>query len=242
MHAPNTILPHVLAVDDDPRLTELIADYLGGHGFRVSAAHTAEQMRALLAREKIDLVLLDLELPDADGITVARGLREHWQGAVIIVSGRGEAVDRIVGLEVGADDYVTKPFELRELLARVRSVFRRTGAPPAQNRHEVLTFEGWSIDLQARILRNPAGEEIALTAGEFELLSAFVQNPRRVLSRDQLMDLTRNRAAGPYDRAIDVQVGRLRRKLGDDAGPPARIKSVRSAGYLFACDVKKAPR
>ena len=242
MPAPIAPASHVLAVDDDPDVTDLIADYFGAHGFRVSAAHSAEQMRALLKRDKVDLVLLDVGLPDADGIGVARNLREHWQGAVIIVSGRGELVDRVVGLEVGADDYVTKPFELRELLARAKTVLRRASAAPTANTREILTFAGWRIDLQARSLTSPAGREVSLTTGEFDLLSVFVTNPHRVLSRDQLMELTRNRAAGPYDRVIDVQVGRLRRKLEDDGGEPALVKSVRGTGYLFACDVTLASR
>ncbi|MDH4191178.1 MAG: response regulator transcription factor [Betaproteobacteria bacterium] len=242
MLTPNAALPHLLAVDDDSDVTELIASYFGAHGFRVSAAHSAEQMRALLARDKVDLVLLDLGLPDADGVALARNLREHWQGAVIIVSGRGETVDRIVGLEVGADDYVSKPFDLRELLARAKSVLRRAGEATVTNPRSVLVFDGWCLDAQARILTNPSGAEVALTTGEFELLNVLAHNPQRVLTRDQIMDRIHYRASGPYDRAIDVQIGRLRRKIEGNVKEPRLIKSVRGAGYLFACDVKRESR
>lgn len=234
---PNTSA-HLLAVDDDPDITELIAGYFGAHGFRVSTARSAGEMRTLLDREKIDLVLLDLGLPDADGVALARNLREHWQGAMIVVSGRGETVDRIVGLEVGADDYVSKPFDLRELLARAKSVLRRTSMQSKPTRRETLVFSGWVLDLRAHTLSNSDGKEVTLTSGEFELLTVLTRNPHRVLSRDQIMDMIPHRAGGTYDRAIDMQIGRLRRKIEDDVKQPKLIKSVRGSGYLFACDVK----
>src|SRR5690349_374103 len=235
---PKSLRHRLLIVDDDPDITDLIANYFSLHGFDVTAAHSADQMRQALDRGQVDLVLLDIGLPDGDGIALTRTLRERSHCAVIIVSGRGESVDRIVGLEVGADDYVTKPFELRELLARAKSVLRRVGAAsPAGPEREVIAFEGWRIDLRARTLHNPQNEEVDLTTGEFDLLSVFVRHPNRVLSRDQILDLTRNRPAGPFDRTIDVQVGRLRRKIEKDPEHPALIKAVRGAGYVFTASV-----
>ncbi len=186
------------------------------------------------------LVLLDLGLPGEDGFTIARQLREHWHSGLVIVTGRGDAVDKVVGLEVGADDYVTKPFDLRELLARIKAVLRRVAAPapavtpaaPAAARGR-LRFAGWLLDVDARRLSNTEGRDVALTSGEFDLLSTFAQHPGRVLSRDFLLESTRGREAAPFDRTIDVQVGRLRRKLEPDAVEPQIIKSVRGAGYIL---------
>jgi DNA-binding response OmpR family regulator len=186
------------------------------------------------------LVLLDLGLPGEDGFAIARQLREHWQCGLVIVTGRGDAVDKVVGLEVGADDYVTKPFDLRELLARIKAVLRRVAAPPAAGPEGAgaaprgrLRFDAWLLDTAARSLRHAARGDVALTGGEFDLLCAFAQHPGRVLSRDFLLEATRGREAAPFDRTIDVQVGRLRRKLEPDVEPPQIIKSVRGAGYLF---------
>lgn len=229
--------PHLLAVDDDPEVTDLICAYLGKQGFRVSAAHSAEQMNAQLERDPVDLVLLDLGLPDADGLALTRRLREHWHGAVIIVSGRGDTVDRTIGLELGADDYLAKPFDLRELLARVRSVLRRA-QPTTNPARQAIHFGDWIADLGAREVRHRNGELVSLTSGEFDLLSVFLRHPQRVLSRDQIMDLTRHRDAGPFDRAIDMQVGRLRRKLEIDPAQPQLFKAVRGAGYMLAIDAK----
>ena len=230
-------MPHLLAVDDDPEVTGLLCAYLGKQGFRVSAAHSAEQMQAVLNREPVDLVLLDLGLPDADGLALTRKLREHWHGSVIIVSGRGDAVDRTIGLELGADDYLGKPFDLRELLARVRSVLRRA-QPTAGPARQVIHFADWVADLGAREVRHRSGEPVPLTSGEFDLLSVFLKHPQRVLSRDQIMDLMHHRETGPFDRAIDMQVGRLRRKLESDPGQPQLFKSVRGAGYMLAVDAR----
>ena len=197
---------------------------------------------ALMPRDPPALVLLDLGLPGEDGFSIARQLREHWRCGLIIVTGRGDSVDKVVGLEVGADDYVTKPFDLRELLARVKSVLRRTtpaeaSAPAVPGHHGatqgVLGFAGWKLDMPARRLLDPQGLEVSLTSGEFDLLCAFAKHPGRVLSRDFLLEQTRGREAGPFDRTIDTQVGRLRRKLGDDGDDPRIIKSVRSAGYIL---------
>jgi two-component system, OmpR family, response regulator len=232
-------LPALLIVDDDPAIRELVRRYFQAQDFVVHEAGDAASARAVIAREAIALVLLDLGLPGEDGLALARHLRERWQGAVIIVSGRGDAVDRVVGLEVGADDYVAKPFDLRELLARVRSVLRRV-QPAAAAPADTLCFAGFRLEPGARRLLDPHGNEVVLTTGEFELLQAFAGQPQRVLSRDALMQSIHGRDAGPYDRAIDVQVSRLRQKIETDAANPALIRSVRGVGYLFSASVTRA--
>jgi DNA-binding response OmpR family regulator len=239
-------IPHILCVDDEEEIRVLLSRYLGQHGLRVSLAASGSDMRRVIAEGGVNLVLLDLGLPGDDGLTLMRYLREHWNGAVIIVSGRGDAVDRVVGLELGADDYVTKPFDLRELLARVRSVLRRleagrTAAPPTEQPRRIAVFAGFRFDLAARALHHPDGGSIELTSGEFDLLRAFVQQPNQVLSRDTLMNSIHGREAGPYDRAIDMQIGRLRRKIEADPEHPTLIKSVRGAGYLFVPAVEHLP-
>ncbi len=228
---------HILVVDDQQEIRDVVQEYLTGEGFRVSTANDGAGMRRVLSQAPADLVILDLMLPGEDGLTLARALRSQSGIGIIILTGRGETVDRIIGLEMGADDYLPKPFHLRELLARVKSVLRRVqsrtaeGAPqPARSRAR---FAGWSLDLSSRELTSPAGEEVRLTTGEFDLLAAFVSNANQVLSRDRLLDLARNREAGPFDRTIDVQVGRLRRKLEDDPQNPTLIKTVRGSGYIF---------
>ena len=235
--------PHLLIVDDDVDILALIDRYFSGQGFRVSTANDGAAMRSVLAAESVDVVLLDLGLPREDGLELTRQLRARWHGAIIIVTGRGESVDRVVGLELGADDYVTKPFDLRELLARVRSVLRRM-APAASAREAkvdeaILEFAGFRFNEATRCLSGPGGEDIALTTGEFELLLVFVRAAGRVLSRDQLISQLHGRDAGPFDRSIDVQVGRLRRKIERDAARPELIKSVRGAGYLFTPRVQR---
>jgi two-component system OmpR family response regulator len=186
------------------------------------------------------VVLLDLGLPDEDGLDLMRALRRQWLGPVIIVSGRGEPVERIIGLELGADDYVSKPFDLRELLARIRSVLRRARPVEEADGVPVFEFDGWRLDTRSRSLAGPDGSEIALTSGEFELLLALLQRAGEVLTRDQLMNVLHGHDAGPYDRAIDVQIGRLRRKIEADPARPRLIKSVRGAGYLLAAPVRPA--
>mgnify|MGYP005752748535 FL=1 len=229
----------LLVVDDEEDIRELLDTYLTGYGFEVRTVASGAQMRAALQEAPCDLVLLDLGLPGEDGLTLARELRADPNIGIIIVTGRGQPVDRILGLEVGADDYVAKPFELRELVARVRSVLRRINAAapgPASlaPNDDRLSFEGWRIDLAARSLHRPDHVPVVLTTGEFDLLAAFVRHPNKVLSRDELMDMIHNREAGPYDRSIDVQVGRLRRKIERDPSRPEMIKSVRGIGYVFA--------
>ena len=232
----------VLVVDDDADIAHLLSRYLGSHGFEVSVAGDGAQLRAAMAATPAELVLLDLGLPDEDGLTLLRHLQTHWRVPVIVVSGRGESVERVVGLELGADDYVTKPFDFRELLARIRSVLRRAQASPDRvaKAAQRLAFDGLQLDLSGRQLTGRNGAEIVLTTSEFELLQVFVAHPRQVLSRDQLMNHLHGHDTGPFDRAIDVQVGRLRRKVETDPASPRLIKSVRGAGYLFAADVRTA--
>lgn len=233
-------MTHIAVVDDETAITELLAHYLGTHGFRTTQLHAGRELMALMPVDPPELVLLDLGLPGEDGFAIARQLREHWRCGLVIITGRGDSVDKVVGLEIGADDYVTKPFELRELVARIKAVLRRiepsppaASAPAAAPAGQGLRFLGWRLDLAARRLDDPSGAEVRLTTGEFELLAALAQNPGRVLSRDFLLEQTRGREAAPFDRTIDVQVGRLRRKIEPDPENPQIIKSVRGAGYIF---------
>lgn len=238
--APNSV-PHLAVVDDEADITQLLGNYLQHHGYRVTQLHDGRSLMALMATDAPALVLLDLGLPGEDGFSIARQLREHWRCGLVIVTGRADAVDKVVGLEVGADDYVTKPFDLRELLARIKAVLRRTApaepaAAPAQAAaapRDRLCFAGWELDLAARRLLDPQGREVGLTSGEFDLLRTFARHPGRVLSRDFLLERTRGREAAPFDRTIDVQVGRLRKKLEADPEDPQLIKSVRGAGYIL---------
>jgi two-component system OmpR family response regulator len=234
------VLPRILVVDDDVEIGKLLTRYLSGQGFEVEVAHDGGELRASLGRGRIDLMLLDLGLPDEDGLSLLRSFRQNWPGPVIVISGRGDSVEKVIGLELGADDYVGKPFDLRELLARIRSVLRRAAPAPAPKTSHRLRFEGYQADLQARRVCAADGSEVPLTSGEFRLLKAFLERPNEVLSRDELMNALHGREAGPFDRAIDVQLGRLRRKLGDDPGRPQLIKSVRGEGYLFSAAVHDA--
>jgi two-component system OmpR family response regulator len=229
---------HILVVDDHKEICDLVGRYLSSEGFRVSTVSDGAGLREEMTRGPVDLVILDLMLGGEDGLQLAREIRERSDIRIIILTGRGETVDRIIGLEMGADDYLSKPFHLRELLARVRSVLRRSGERTAHPRARI-RFAGWSLDPAGRELISPAGKEVRLTTGEFELLVAFVNNANHVLSRDRLLDLSRHREAGPFDRTIDVQVGRLRRKLEDDSKNAAMIKTVRGGGYIFTPTVKR---
>jgi two-component system OmpR family response regulator len=239
---------HIAILDDEVDITVLLANYLQSHGYRVTQVHNGKSLMELMPRDPPALVLLDLGLPGEDGFTIARQLREHFRCGLVIVTGRGDSIDKVVGLEVGADDYVTKPFDLRELLARIKAVLRRIApaepaaapAPPAPAERHRMRFAGWELDTAARRLLNPEGREVSLTSGEFDLLSAFVQHPGRVLSRDFLLEQTRGREAAPFDRTIDVQVGRLRKKLETDPEDPQIIKSVRGAGYILVPAVTSA--
>jgi DNA-binding response OmpR family regulator len=232
--------PHILVVDDDPEIGALLGRYLGGHGYRVSVAADGAELRRYLRQGVVDLVLLDLGLPDGDGLGLLREFQSYWHGPVIVVSGRGESVERVVGLELGADDYVSKPFDLRELLARVRSVLRRA---PLQRAAEAtsgaIEFDGMRLETASRRLLDRDGSDVGLTSGEFDLLLLLLQRPNQVLTRDQLMSSLHGRDAGPFDRSIDVQIGRLRRKIEADPARPRVIKSVRGAGYMLAASVSQ---
>jgi two-component system OmpR family response regulator len=243
MNQPANVPQRILVVDDDVEIGKLLTRYLSGQGFDVVVAHDGAQLRASLQAGHIDLMLLDLGLPDEDGLSLLRQFRQSWSGPVIVISGRGDSIEKVIGLELGADDYVGKPFDLRELLARIRSVLRRATPTPvaeiASAAATTLRFENWSLDLPARRLLDAQGSDVHLTSGEFRLLKALVERPNEVLTRDELMNALHGREAGPFDRAVDVQLGRLRRKLGDEGANPRLIKSVRGEGYLFAATVRR---
>ena len=239
--------PHVLVVDDEPKIRTMLARYLNEEGFRVSEAADGTAMRTVLDGNAIDLVLLDLLMPGEDGLSLARHIRQRSQIPIIMLTGKGDLIDRVVGLEAGADDYIPKPFHLREVLARIRTVLRRAQAPavaavPAERtagaeKSEILVFDCWRFDVLRRELRRQDGDVVSLTAAEFDLLSAFVRHPNRVLSRDQLMNFVKGRDWAAFDRAIDTQVVRLRRKIESDPQLPQLIKTVRGAGYVFSVPV-----
>ena len=237
--------PHILVVDDDRRVRNLLRRYLTDEGFRVSVAEDGETMRRRIAESAVDLVFLDLILPGDDGLTLARHLRATSDVPIIMLTGKGKMVDRVIGLEMGADDYIAKPFHLREVLARLRTVLRRSAgrstrpAEPLADAGDRLRFEGWELHLGKRELNAPDGRQVSLTTAEFGLLAAFAGNPTRVLDRDRLMDLTRNRDWTPFDRSIDSQVARLRKKLETDPKNPRLIKTVRGVGYVFTPTVEK---
>ena len=230
-------------LDDEPDITALLGGYLERvGGYRVSQTHNGPALLELMRTDPARLVLLDLGLPGEDGFAIARELHAGFDCGLVIVTGRGDAVDKVVGLEIGADDYVTKPFDLRELLARVKAVLRRTpvaSATEPDRAAEPLCFAGCVLDTAARSFTNASGQAVALTGGEFDLLSVLVAHAGRVLSRDFLLEHTRGREAGPFDRTVDVQVGRLRKKLERDVDDPQFIKSVRGAGYIFVAAVTK---
>jgi len=233
--------PHILIVDDDREIRELLSKFLERQGLRVSAARDAREARRLWPLGRYHLVVLDLMLPGESGLDLAKWLRQQGEVPIVMLTAMGEETDRIVGLELGADDYVSKPFNPRELLARIRAVLRRANAntdiakqPPTK----AIRFAGWTLETGRRRLLNPDGAEVALTGGEYELLQVLLERPNRVLTRDMLMDLLRGRQAGPFDRAIDVAVSRLRRKLEDDGRNPNLIKTVRGGGYVLATTVE----
>ena len=231
---------HLLIVDDDPGLRELLADYLGRNGFRVSGVADGRGLWAALEREPVDLVILDLMLPGDDGLVLCRTLRARSPIPIIMLTARGDDTDRIVGLEMGADDYLPKPFNPRELLARIKSILRRARSVPTEpGEARRFHFAGWTLDVGARQLVAPDGVLVALGAGDYRLLRVFLDHPRRVLNRDQLLDLTQGREAMPFDRSIDVQVSRLRRRLRDDPREAVIIKTVRNEGYLLAAHVRR---
>jgi len=224
--------PSILVVDDDPKLRDLLAQYLGREGFRVRTANDGNAMDLLIAESPPDLVVLDLMLPGEDGLSIARRLRGGTDIPVIILSARGDEVDRIVGLEVGADDYLAKPFSPRELLARIRAVLRRQRIPAVPDETKTVGFGDFTLDLEAqRLLRH--GREVELTAGDFALLEVLVTHPNRVMSRDQLVDRIKGYERSPYDRSIDVRVTRLRKKIEADPANPVFLRTVWGRGYMF---------
>jgi two-component system, OmpR family, response regulator len=233
--------PHLLVVDDDVEIRDLLSTLLTRRGYRVTIANDEPGMRRVLASSRIDLIILDLMLPGKDGLTICRELRASKSVPIVMLTARGDATDRVVGLEMGADDYLPKPFDVRELEARIKAVLRRVSGEGKENREaaSIFRFKGWELDARQRQLLSPDGVVVDLTTGEFDLLLAFVQRPQRVLSRDQLLDLARGRDAASFDRSIDVQVSRLRRKIEIDSKEPELIKTVRSGGYLFTPVVER---
>ena len=226
---------HIVVVDDEADLREGVRDYLMEQGFAVSTADGGEALRAIMADRAVDLVILDIRMPGEDGLSIARYLKSQGNLGIIMLTANRDPVDRVVGLELGADDYVAKPFDLRELLARVRAVLRRVSrpdAPAATMGHEV-RFGRCLLNLDSRRMYELDGGEIAITAMEFDLLRVFAEHPNRVLSRDQLLDLAHNMEMTPFDRSIDMRIGRLRKKIEDDPKLPQTIKTVRGAGYVF---------
>ncbi|MNX58322.1 Aerobic respiration control protein ArcA [compost metagenome] len=234
--------PRVLIVDDDPLIRDLLHAYLSQEGYDVHCAATAELAETFLASQTVDLVMLDIRLPGKDGLTLTRELRVRSEVGIILITGRNDEIDRIVGLECGADDYVIKPLNPRELVSRAKNLIRRvrhaqTPAPAVVAAKPVKQFADWALDTDRRRLIDPSGSETLLTHGEYQLLSVFLRNSGHTLSRDQLMDQIRNREWVPNDRSIDVLVGRLRRKLHDDPAEPQLIITIHGAGYLFTASL-----
>ena len=232
--------PHILVVDDDREIRELLSRFLRKHGLRVDVAANGREMKGILEQANIDLVVLDRVMPGEDGLTLCRELRNESSVAIIMLTLLGADTDRIVGLEMGADDYVQKPFNPHELLARIRAVLRRAHDLPQQHalkRAPKLRFAGWTLDRMRRRLETPAGGAVVLTDGEFDLLVAFAEHPQVTLSREQLLDLARGRAAVAFDRSVDMQLTRLRRKIEQNPEEPELIKTVRNRGYVFTPEV-----
>lgn len=234
--------PHILIIDDEPSICELVTEYLSDNDMRVTSRASGKDLFDVIDREAIDLVLLDLKLPGEDGMQLARAVRERATIPIILLTGRKEEVDRVMGLELGADDYVTKPFSPRELLARVRAVLRRyqvqSTLPERDNTRRAFRFAGWELNIRTRRLLSPQGESVELSNGELSLLNALCRAPQRVLTRDQLLSMSRLHEAEVYDRSIDVQIRRLRLKVEADAASPLLIVTERGVGYRLACDVE----
>jgi DNA-binding response OmpR family regulator len=234
--------PHILAVDDDPAVRELVGEYLAQHELRVTAVASGRELHDVMARETIDLVVLDLRLGGEDGLQIARKLREASAIPILMLTGLAEEADRVMGLELGADDYLTKPFSPRELLARIRALLRRASAQAtvadAIAKVRAYRFGGWELNVGLRKLKSPQGGTVDLSKGEFSLLAAFLAAPQRVLSRDQLLDMSRLHNAEVYDRSIDIQILRLRRKIEADPAHPKFITTERGSGYVFAVPVQ----
>lgn len=231
-----TISPHILVIEDDRDISTLVARYLRENECRITLAADGRDLDDMMETRRIDLVVLDLMLPGEDGLSICRRLRQRSHVPIIMLTAKGQEIDRIVGLEMGADDYLTKPFNPRELLARIKAVLRRTGfaaLTPVEGHARMLSFEGWTIDRGMREVRSPEGARITVTGAEFDLLQALCERPGRVLSRDQLVEVTQGRTAGAFERSIDILVSRLRRKIERDPHHPEMIKTIRSGGYMF---------
>jgi two-component system OmpR family response regulator len=231
------VIPHILIVDDDRQIRQRLAKFLREHGLSVSEAGNGREMTSLLQRGQIDLVVLDIMMPGDDGLTLCRQLRAETMMPIILLTALSADTDRIVGLELGADDYVTKPFNPRELLARIRALIRRASAAPVigstRPRAPIYRFAGWSLDVNRRVLVSPTEVLVVLTSTEFDLLVAFAENAQRAISRDQLLEYLHGRVANQFDRSIDVHISRLRRKVESDPQNPALIKTIRHEGYFF---------
>ncbi|MCB1905301.1 MAG: response regulator [Gammaproteobacteria bacterium] len=239
----NTLHDHILVVDDDPEIRHLLKAFLEKNGYQVSTAAEGNAMWRALEQAHIDLIVLDLMLPGTDGMELCRTLRAGSRIPVIMLTARGDEMDRILGLEMGADDYLAKPFSARELMARIKVVLRRVReipSDPLADAPEKLAFSGWTLDTRTQYLTSPDGVVVPLSSAEYRLLQVLLTHPNRALTRDQLLDLTQGRDAGPFDRSIDVLIGRLRKRLGDDAKQPELIKTVRGRGYLLASKVSLA--
>lgn len=237
--------PHILIVDDDAQIRKGLGRFLVSNGIRVTEASNDSAMWSSLEVGKFDLIVLDIMMPGEDGLSLCRRLRATRSIPVVLLTAMSAETDRIIGLEIGADDYVTKPFSPRELLARIRAVLRRTKSNPPREgdiSHSIYEFDGWQLDTARRLLKNPEAVLVDLTAGEFDLLLAFVERPQQVLTRDQLLDLTRGRASVAFDRSVDVQLSRLRRKIESDPQRPTLVKTVRSGGYVFTAPVEGKAR
>ena len=235
--------PHVLIVDDDREIRDLLSRFLSANACRVSVARDEREMRKVLAEAAIDVIVLDVMMPGKDGFTACRELRATSNVPIIMLTAASEETDRIVGLELGADDYMQKPFNPRELLARMRALLRRAASSlrrPEEHNGKSMQFSGWTLDVGRRQLLSPEGTMVTLSTGEFDLLLAFLEHPQRILTRDQLLDLARGRSPVPFDRSIDVQVSRLRRKIEADPRSPKIIATVRGDGYLLASPVDRA--
>ena len=237
-----TSTPHILLVEDDREISALIARYLRANECRVSLAGDGRDMDRVLSDARVDLIVLDLMLPGEDGLSLCRRLRQSSAVPILMLTAKAEEIDRIIGLELGADDYLAKPFNPRELLARIRAILRRGAAAEAPGDDEArrLHFAGWTLDISLRQVLSPEGARIAITGAEFDLLHALCLRPGRVLSRDQLLDLTQGRAAGPFERSIDVLVSRIRQKIERDSRNPEIIRTIRSGGYLFTPEVGRS--
>lgn len=235
-----TTVNHVLFVEDDPEIRGLVADFLHQNGFRVTVAEDGAEMDRFITTEQVDLLILDIMLPNEDGLSLCRRVRAQGNLPIIMLTARGSEIDRVVGLEMGADDYLTKPFGSHELVARIRALLRRSqlsAHDPRSRPRAAVTFSDWRLDLVARRLHSLDGTRVPLTGSEFELLVAFCEHANKILTRDQLLEFTRGKNLAGVDRSIDIQVSRLRRKIEQDPKDPALIQTVRSGGYIFAAEV-----